>query len=687
MQNNITITDNFKSKTIKAILSIIIFAIVYLLIIAFAIALTVLSTYGGVMLIIAKPMFITIMVGAGLASMGLLVLIFLFKFIFKQNKIDLSHLTEIHPEQEPKIFQFINEIALAVGTSFPKRVYLSPDVNASVFYDSSFWSMFFPIKKNLQIGIGLVNTLTVSELKAVIAHEFGHFSQRSMKIGSYVYNVNQILYNLLYDNSSFEDLVRKWENINSYFAFFIALSAKIVAAIQWILRKVYELVNINYLSLSREMEFHADQVAANVAGSDPMATSLQRLSLSDYAYESVLTHYNEKVSEAIITDNIYPQQSFVMNLISEDKKLLKENNLPQVDLEEINRFDKSKLNFKNQWASHPSTEDRVHQLKKYNLQSTSNNISLAGSLFKDFNQLQIEITNNLFELVEYPKPTKTKSIEEFQKDYQNEFNNNSYDKIYNGYYERKNPTQFELDEIVLTEEDKSLELQNLFGDSNIDLVYDWLAFENDLQTLKDISSGNLKIRSFDYDGVKYKRKQSADLITKLEQELNTIKQKINLNDKNIYKYFLLLAGSNGNDTTLKTKYSEFFSFDKAYDNKIDIYVKMMNGLAFIQQSTPFDVIEKNFVDLKIIEKNLKEEIKQFLSDSVKHNVLTSEIRSAFETYLAKDRQYFFKEKYNDEALSILYRVLNFYPLVLSKIYFIVKKDLIDYQSFLINKVS
>ena len=139
-------------------------------------------------------------------------------------------------------------------------------------------------------------------------------------------------------------------------------------------------------------------------------------------------------------------------------------------------------------------------------------------MFKDFNQLQIEITNNLFELVEYSKPTKTKSIEEFQKDYQNEFNNNSYDKIFNGYYERKNPTQFELDEIVLTDEDKSLELQNLFGDSNIDLVYDWLAFENDLQTLKDISSGNLKIRSFDYDGVKYKRKQSADLITKLEQE-------------------------------------------------------------------------------------------------------------------------------------------------------------------------
>jgi Zn-dependent protease with chaperone function len=39
-------------------------------------------------------------------------------------------------------------------------------------------------RKNLQIGIGLVNSVTVSEFKAVLAHEFGHFSQRSMKVAA-----------------------------------------------------------------------------------------------------------------------------------------------------------------------------------------------------------------------------------------------------------------------------------------------------------------------------------------------------------------------------------------------------------------------------------------------------------------------------------------------------------------------
>jgi hypothetical protein len=36
-------------------------------------------------------------------------------------------------------------------------------------------------KKNLTIGIGLINSTSVGELKTILAHEFGHFSQRSMK--------------------------------------------------------------------------------------------------------------------------------------------------------------------------------------------------------------------------------------------------------------------------------------------------------------------------------------------------------------------------------------------------------------------------------------------------------------------------------------------------------------------------
>ena len=210
---NITISDNFKKMTTKAIISIVLFLIVYILLIVLAIGLTILSVLGAIYLIAAKPMAITIGLGIGLASLGFLVLAFLFKFIFKKHTVDRSHLTEITQETEPKLFQFIQEIVDEVGTKFPKKVYISSEVNAGVFYDSSFWSMFFPIRKNLQIGLGLVNTITEQEFKAILAHEFGHFSQKSMKVGSYVYNVNQVIFNMLYDNDSYDENLGKYQRL------------------------------------------------------------------------------------------------------------------------------------------------------------------------------------------------------------------------------------------------------------------------------------------------------------------------------------------------------------------------------------------------------------------------------------------------------------------------------------------
>jgi Zn-dependent protease with chaperone function len=201
--SQVQVTDSFRKSTVRAIFSIALFLVTYILLILFAVGITGLFGYLGIMLILFKPMFLTLMVGLGLISMGVLVLVFLLKFMFSRNKQDLSHLVEIKQTEQPELFGFLQAIVDEVKTDFPKKVFMSTDVNAAVFYDSSFWSMFLPIKKNLQIGAGLVNAVSVSEFQAILAHEFGHFSQKSMKVGSYVYNVNKVIYNMLYDNDDF----------------------------------------------------------------------------------------------------------------------------------------------------------------------------------------------------------------------------------------------------------------------------------------------------------------------------------------------------------------------------------------------------------------------------------------------------------------------------------------------------
>jgi len=243
---------------------------------------------------ILKPMIWTLLIGGGLIVSGLTILFFLVKFIFTSNKMDRSHLTEIKNIDHPKIFALIEEIVKEVDMSFPKKVYLSNDVNASVFYDSNFWSMFLPIKKNLNIGPGLMNAVTEQEFKAILAHEFGHFSQKSMKVGSYVYQVNQVIYNMLYKNDSFDNIIAKAASLHSIIAICIAGSIWIIKQIQFILQKLYNYININYMSLSREMEFHADEIAANVAGSKYLASALTRLDFSNHALDTSFSFYDQR---------------------------------------------------------------------------------------------------------------------------------------------------------------------------------------------------------------------------------------------------------------------------------------------------------------------------------------------------------------------------------------------------------
>ncbi len=313
---SITISKSFQEKATKSVFAIVLFLFVYLLLLFAAAGLTALCVVGGFAIIVAKPMFFTLVAGLGLASIGIMIFIFLVKFAFKKHQTDLSAFTEIDRASQPTLFTFIDSIVAEVGTDFPKKIYISNQVNASVFYDSGFWSMFLPIKKNLHIGMGLVNTVSEEELKAILSHEFGHFSQKSMKVGSYVYNVNQVIFNMLYDNDSYTKMVQSWANVSSYFVFFVGIALKIVEAIQWVLRKMYAVVNKSYMELSREMEFHADAVAASVTGYLPLKSSLLRMDLADKSFNAVIGFYNNKFEEAWISKNIFEEQFFVLQFLA-----------------------------------------------------------------------------------------------------------------------------------------------------------------------------------------------------------------------------------------------------------------------------------------------------------------------------------------------------------------------------------
>jgi len=679
MQNaEVAISDNFKKMATRAILSIVFFIVVYILLIGFAIGLTIACGYFGLGIVAAHPSFITIVLGIGVASIGVLVLIFLIKFLFSTHKIDRSHLVEIKSSDEPELFSFIQKIVDEVDTDFPKKIYLSSDVNASVFYDSSFWSMFFPIKKNLQIGVGLVNTISVPEFKAILAHEFGHFSQRSMKVGSYVYNVNQVIYNMLYDNESYGSLIQRWANVDGIIALFVMLAVKIVEMIQWILKKVYELVNISYMSLSREMEFHADEVAANVAGSSPLITSLMRLDLANHSLNSTLNFYGGKIEEAVKTQNIFAQQKFVMDFYAKENEVKIENNFPIVSFENLNRYNKSKLVIEDQWASHPSTKDRVTALKKLNIIVDNGQPQPAGTLFKNFESLQQKMTDFLFAKVEYKTEVTLKTKEEFIQEFTSQHEDGSFPEIYNNYYDHWNTSSFDFEEAKKTSI-YGLNIDDFFGEKMINQVYAQQALENDIQTLTQITNKTFPIKTFDYDGKKHKQKDAANLISSLTSDLEDSKKSMHENDLKIFNFFYSKAKTKGLENQLQKKYKAYFDTEKRYAQWIQPFERLSEHTQFIQEVLPYEVIREKADGLALLENELKLNIKEMLEDEKYKKYMSESTLNNFNLYLSKDWLYIQPTGYNEDALNILFQSMNDYQVLLNRSYFDSKKDFLVFQ--------
>ena len=118
--------------------------------------------------------------------------LFMIKAVFFVKRGGVRDTIEVTAAEQPRLFAFLHKLADEARAPRPYRVFVSHHVNAGVFYDLTLLNLIIPSRKNLEIGLGLANVLTLGEVKAVLAHELGHFAQRTMAIGRWVYIGQQI---------------------------------------------------------------------------------------------------------------------------------------------------------------------------------------------------------------------------------------------------------------------------------------------------------------------------------------------------------------------------------------------------------------------------------------------------------------------------------------------------------------
>lgn len=360
--------------------------------------------------------------------------IFLIKGLFFKKRSSSGGGFEIKPDEQPVLFDFLYKVADEVKAPRPHKVYLSPSVNACVFYDLSLLNFLFPTRKNLDIGLGLINVLTLSEFKAVLSHEFGHFAQRTMAVGRWVYIAQQVANQLIYHRDALDSFLNVISRIDLRIAWIGWLIRLIVWSLRSILDSLLSLVMLAERALSREMEFQADLVAVSTTGSDALVHGLFRLPAADQAWEDAKEFIGEQLGKGYKVEDVFTIQSRILQhqrRILDDPDYAGVPPLPESEREQHRIFSADIAQPPQMWATHPQSHLREQNAKNTYVPAELDDRS-AWNVFVEPEKLRIKLSAYLFEELEQKTRPMEATLQELDQSYKKEYYNPRYRGVYLG---------------------------------------------------------------------------------------------------------------------------------------------------------------------------------------------------------------------------------------------------------------
>lgn len=254
----------------------------------------------------------------------------------------------------------VREVADTLKTAPPAEIFLVPDASASALEVRR--GLFLRRRRVLVLGVGLLNTCTVSELRAALAHELGHFIGGDALLAPVLARVRHGLFRL-------HDEVGGG-----------VLSLPLRLYAETFLRMTQ--------SVSREQERWADRAAVRIAGARAHGELLRRQARADLLYALLLrSGVNVLVAAGLRPRNLYEGLRRFEQMATHDDvrqplaALLAERPASPYD-------------------SHPSLQDRlalVESLDDGRESERSTDARLARELLDDAEAVEERVTRALFD--------------------------------------------------------------------------------------------------------------------------------------------------------------------------------------------------------------------------------------------------------------------------------------------------
>jgi len=255
---------------------------------------------------------------------------------------------ELTGESESRLFAVLREVADTTGQKMPIHVYVVGDVNAWVTHRGGV--MGFGSRRVMGLGLPLLHLVSVAELKAIIAHEFGHYCAGDVGLGPWVHKTRAAITRTLQGLSGtvFESL------FVGYARMFLRVSN----------------------AVSRYQEYLADRLAAATVGAGPLISGLRKVEIGGGAFQSYLAEEFVPILHAGYAPPLVEGFATYLRQPHLAEAMIRDNGI-QTSETAVSLYD-----------THPRLADRIAALKGFTSSAAVENSEPAMDLLNDAKSLE-----------------------------------------------------------------------------------------------------------------------------------------------------------------------------------------------------------------------------------------------------------------------------------------------------------
>ena len=226
----------------------------------------------------------------------------------------------VTPDQAPQLWGEVRALAQAVGTRAPEEIRIVGDVNAAVSEQARLLGLIAG-RRYLYLGLPLLTAFTVDQFRAVVAHEFGHYSGAHTRFAGAAYR----------GRLAIEGTLSRIGRANP---------------VGWVFGAYARLYLLVDNAASRRQELRADAAAVRVAGKRAAIAALTEASVAVTAYKFYLEQYiTPGVEFGLVPSNVFAGFGELLGARSEEIEQLR------AEAPEIGRA--------SMWNTHPPLGQRL----------------------------------------------------------------------------------------------------------------------------------------------------------------------------------------------------------------------------------------------------------------------------------------------------------------------------------------